>query len=160
MKRQPGGIIAVVIILLSAQFIHAESKAITNCNNVNGTSLPDNWTLEQQSCVRIDLGELEPSKTFNFEISSNNVIDILLFPANSLEVYLNEQSYRNEMIWQQESVFENFNGDGEWHWTVPDDREKTRWYMIIDNFAHPGDCLLYTSPSPRDKRQSRMPSSA
>ena len=24
----------------------------------------------------------------------------------------------------------------------------------------PNDCLLYTSPSPRDKRQSRMPSSA
>ena len=24
----------------------------------------------------------------------------------------------------------------------------------------PQDCLLYTSPSPRDKRQSRMPSSA
>ena len=139
MKRQPGSILAVVIILLSAQFIHAESKAITNCNNVNATSLPNNWTLEQQSCVRIDLGELEPSKTFDFEISSNNPIDILLFPANSLEVYLNEQSYRNEMIWQQESVFENFNGDGEWHWTVPDDREKTRWYMIIDNFAHPGD---------------------
>ena len=23
-----------------------------------------------------------------------------------------------------------------------------------------GDCLLYTSPSPRDKRQTRMPSSA
>ena len=26
--------------------------------------------------------------------------------------------------------------------------------------AEPGFCLLYTSPSPRDKRQSRMPSSA
>ena len=26
--------------------------------------------------------------------------------------------------------------------------------------AHPFNCLLYTSPSPRDKRQSRMPSSA
>ena len=25
---------------------------------------------------------------------------------------------------------------------------------------NPGSCLLYTSPSPRDKRQSRMPSSA
>ena len=25
---------------------------------------------------------------------------------------------------------------------------------------HPEHCLLYTSPSPRDKRQSRMPSSA
>ena len=29
-----------------------------------------------------------------------------------------------------------------------------------DPFEHFGDCLLYTSPSPRDKRQSRMPSSA
>ena len=27
--------------------------------------------------------------------------------------------------------------------------------LILDS-----DCLLYTSPSPRDKRQSRMPSSA
>ena len=26
--------------------------------------------------------------------------------------------------------------------------------------ANSNDCLLYTSPSPRDKRQSRMPSSA
>ena len=26
--------------------------------------------------------------------------------------------------------------------------------------AHINNCLLYTSPSPRDKRQSRMPSSA
>ena len=26
--------------------------------------------------------------------------------------------------------------------------------------ARPRNCLLYTSPSPRDKRQSRMPSSA
>ena len=31
----------------------------------------------------------------------------------------------------------------------------------LDAFiAQHGDCLLYTSPSPRDKRQSRMPSSA
>ena len=27
-------------------------------------------------------------------------------------------------------------------------------------FSFNDDCLLYTSPSPRDKRQSRMPSSA
>ena len=26
--------------------------------------------------------------------------------------------------------------------------------------THPYDCLLYTSPSPRDQRGSRMPSSA
>ena len=41
--------------------------------------------------------------------------------------------------------------------------------MVLGNLAclthgsaivYPNDCLLYTSPSPRDKRQSRMPSSA
>ena len=30
----------------------------------------------------------------------------------------------------------------------------------ITGISHNIDCLLYTSPSPRDKRQSRMPSSA
>ena len=55
---------------------------------------------------------------------------------------------------------------------------KHSWSPIIHNYwikehgifgeyekieVHPNDlksCLLYTSPSPRDKRQSRMPSSA
>ena len=33
--------------------------------------------------------------------------------------------------------------------------------LLINALHHRyGDCLLYTSPSPRDKRQSRMPSSA
>ena len=31
---------------------------------------------------------------------------------------------------------------------------------IMNVVGEPIDCLLYTSPSPRDKRQSRMPSSA
>ena len=31
--------------------------------------------------------------------------------------------------------------------------------IALDN-TRDDDCLLYTSPSPRDKRQSRMPSSA
>ena len=34
--------------------------------------------------------------------------------------------------------------------------EVTEW---VDDPSN-NDCLLYTSPSPRDKRQSRMPSSA
>ena len=31
------------------------------------------------------------------------------------------------------------------------------FFIVTANFIN---CLLYTSPSPRDKRQSRMPSSA
>ena len=33
------------------------------------------------------------------------------------------------------------------------------WLVLSDGGEDTG-CLLYTSPSPRDKRQSRMPSSA
>ena len=32
--------------------------------------------------------------------------------------------------------------------------------LMVYAFGHVSGCLLYTSPSPRDKRQSRMPSSA
>ena len=37
-------------------------------------------------------------------------------------------------------------------------------YEVLGPFMHEGDilghCLLYTSPSPRDRQKSRMPSSA
>ena len=32
--------------------------------------------------------------------------------------------------------------------------------LVIENYKIIGTCLLYTSPSPRDMRRSRMPSSA
>ena len=38
-------------------------------------------------------------------------------------------------------------------------REGKRYFLKFNN-GDPETCLLYTSPSPRDKRQSRMPSSA
>ena len=48
------------------------------------------------------------------------------------------------------------------------DRELLALYLAVQHFRHSIEgrnvqaytCLLYTSPSPRDKRQSRMPSSA
>ena len=35
-----------------------------------------------------------------------------------------------------------------------------RWGIMVETLNNYIACLLYTSPSPRDKRQSRMPSSA
>ena len=43
-------------------------------------------------------------------------------------------------------------------WTRPSGITKIR--VICTGGGGGGGCLLYTSPSPRDKRQSRMPSSA
>ena len=39
-------------------------------------------------------------------------------------------------------------------------RARDRLVRRFTEFAESYPCLLYTSPSPRDKRQSRMPSSA
>ena len=41
--------------------------------------------------------------------------------------------------------------------SVAEDYTKIRSNVVASQVK---DCLLYTSPSPRDKRQSRMPSSA
>ena len=38
--------------------------------------------------------------------------------------------------------------------------EDVRFLNGLDTATNPGDCLLYTSPSPRDATLSRMPSSA
>ncbi len=74
-----------------------------------------------------------------FEISSNSEVDILVFPSNTVSVYQSEQSYRLDSVWASESVFESFNGNGEWHWEIPTDRAQTRWYLVVDNLAHPQD---------------------
>ena len=41
-----------------------------------------------------------------------------------------------------------------------DGLDKVRARLVEEFSALGGDCLLYTSPSPRDQRGSRMPSSA
>ena len=50
---------------------------------------------------------------------------------------------------------------------LADPKECAEHLMLLDlgrndvgRVSKAGTCLLYTSPSPRDKRQSRMPSSA
>ena len=49
-------------------------------------------------------------------------------------------------------------GDPEKAWGLVADIDQTK--LAAAPTAPAGHCLLYTSPSPRDKRQSRMPSSA
>ena len=41
-----------------------------------------------------------------------------------------------------------------------DDDEHINHFPTLSVFAPQGTCLLYTSPSPRDRTRSRMPSSA
>ena len=132
--------LVITIILASSASTEAiTTRGIITCSNASIDSLPGDWSISDQSCLRVDLGEREPGSIIFFEISSDNQIDILLFPAANIEVYQSESSYRSESVWISESVFEAFSGSGEWHWEVPTDRAKTRWYLVIDNLAHPQD---------------------
>ena len=44
--------------------------------------------------------------------------------------------------------------------TLDQDTQAWSWDTLMEAKRRHEACLLYTSPSPRDKRQSRMPSSA
>ena len=68
----------------------------------------------------------------------------LIAKATKLEQQLNVEMVSRMKL---EEVVKEFGS------SIPDDAK-------IANLASMGACLLYTSPSPRDKRQSRMPSSA
>ena len=125
--------------IVNANIITAESRGPFSCSPAGIDELPGNWTIEDQSCLRVDLGIKQPGDTIFFTISSSSEIDILLFTGDAISAYQNGQSYRLESIWESESIFEFFTGSGEWHWQVPVDRSETRWYLVIDNQKHPQD---------------------
>ena len=60
--------------------------------------MPANWDVQDQSCVRVDLGVLQQGETISFDISTDSEIDILLFSSNAITVYQNEQSYIQERL--------------------------------------------------------------
>ena len=46
------------------------------------------------------------------------------------------------------------------HWNDHEDIAQKLYEKFGDDFTESKICLLYTSPSPRDRTRSRMPSSA
>ena len=139
MRRASATLLIALLLVSSAPLAHADSKGVISCINADLSMMPANWDADDQSCVRVNLGELEPGEILSFDLTTDSNIDILMFSVNSISVYQNEQAYRSDAIWERNSVFEDYNGTGSWHWTVPDDREMTRWYLVLDNLAHPQD---------------------
>ena len=138
---QRSSVVLMVLLLLtsSAPAIDAAGKGVIGCAPAELDDLPSSWDIDDGTCVRIDLGVLSPGDTLSFDVSADTNVDILLFSASSISVYQNEQNYRLDSVWHSDSVFESFQGDGTWHWTAPDDRGDTRWYLVLDNMAHPQD---------------------
>ena len=58
-------------------------------------------------------------------------------------------------VWKSEKVVKTNN-----YFSARYEEIKEEYRKLIEQYEWNKLCLLYTSPSPRDKRQSRMPSSA
>ena len=80
----------------------------------------------------------------------------------------------SKCIWANSQILDQMVECGEIEsYTQPNNSKKTTWFQtnfftnsqsitakLYDHFTMNNFCLLYTSPSPRDQRGSRMPSSA
>ena len=139
MQRSSVALMVLLLLTSSAPVIDAAGKGVISCTPADLDMVPASWDIDDGACVRIDLGVLSAGDTLSFDVSADTDIDILLFSASSISVYQNEQNYRLDSVWHSDSVFESFQGDGTWHWTAPDDRGDTRWYLVLDNMAHPQD---------------------
>ena len=139
MQRSSVALMVLLLLTSSAPAIDAAGKGVISCTPADLDMVPASWDIDDGACVRIDLGVLSAGDTLSFDVSADTNVDILLFSASSISVYQNEQNYRLDSVWHSDSVFESFQGDGTWHWTAPDDRGDTRWYLVLDNMAHPQD---------------------
>ena len=139
MRRSSVALMVLLLLTSSAPAIDAASKGVISCTPADLEMIPASWDIDDGACVRVDLGVLSAGDTLSFDVTADSQVDILLFAASSISVYQNEQNYRLDSVWHADSVFESFQGDGTWHWTAPDDRGDTRWYLVLDNMAHPQD---------------------
>ena len=71
---------------------------------------------------------------------------------NNMETFWSTSHAAGAQSSYLESLYESYLENPS---SVPDD-----WKIYFESLPSINGCLLYTSPSPRDKRQSRMPSSA
>eukprot|EP00828_Plagiopyla_frontata_P006476 TRINITY_DN1282_c0_g1_i10.p1 TRINITY_DN1282_c0_g1~~TRINITY_DN1282_c0_g1_i10.p1 ORF type:complete len:257 (-),score=52.28 TRINITY_DN1282_c0_g1_i10:48-818(-) len=101
-------------------------------------------------------------EALNLSIKKANVHDLSQFASNSFDRY-----FANQVIGNREDrpnilkeAWRVLKPEGLIGFTVFGRRENCTWYTIAKNVAIEQGCLLYTSPSPRDRQKSRMPSSA
>ena len=74
-----------------------------------------------------------------------------------------KKNYGGKCYIRDESLYERSTRNPPWRWNSKQVREvgcEIIPQRVYDACMQGLNCLLYTSPSPRDKRQSRMPSSA
>ena len=139
MNRLSTAAVVLMLVLVPLSAKAAEPKGTVTCIQEDASDGLAAWSLSDQSCLRVGIGLLSPGTAVEFNISADAPIDILLFSSTGVVVYQQEQNYRRADVWESDSVFESFSGDGSWRWSTPADRGATRWYLVVDNYDHAQD---------------------
>ena len=124
------------------------------------------------SCVTDSIHEIN---NVTVDTDDNNVFEVSQIDMSDFYVYTDETeiitgtrgSIKNQSLkncYTMKNLNRLLKNDKGLEKRMYDIEFKTRNLLMRNNFkpgnGNGGGCLLYTSPSPRDKRQSRMPSSA
>ena len=130
----------VTLLVTSTLPLGAASEGrSTVCGTTEMGSMPDPIMIDDQNCEKISLGILAPGTIVEFDVTGDVNFDFLVFRNAALQVYANDQSYRSETYWAEDTVFEDMVGSARWHWTVPTDESAKNWYVVLDNLDHLGD---------------------
>ena len=127
---------------------NANSKSTKEILNSNSTILPSNWTVSHQQ--RPSFSD-EGSRLF-FGITPYRLqqdTSKLKEEIVNVEVW----HYQQQKLYTQQELDEKDDNKKSYQAVYS---TETNQMQLLQN----EDCLLYTSPSPRDQRGSRMPSSA
>ena len=83
-----------------------------------------------------------------------------IYDSNKKELLLSNAGHEPPLIFSKEGSFSSFTEAGPPLGIMPNTKYTEHKISFSESSMYIFTCLLYTSPSPRDKRQSRMPSSA
>ncbi len=140
MRHMPVVLLLVTLLVTSSLPLTSASEGrATICDSVEIGVMPDPIIIDDQNCVKIALGELQPGTIVEFDVNADANFDFLVFRNTGLPAYQNNQSYRSTTYWAEDTVFENMVGSARWHWTVPTDEGAKNWFVILDNLDHLGD---------------------
>ena len=123
-----------VCVLVVDQHCESDQLLVSLCKNESEWLSPIGWT-GQKKVTLLDCR----SRGAQTEIDIPQEYAATLMSGDILKLSCSELDLEQEIIWDRSNV------------QLRDTEQSQKGV---------GTCLLYTSPSPRDKRQSRMPSSA